>query len=504
MTIAINDTAPNLTEADVQLLTEIKSQLSIVADISRADALLYGPLINGQTSVIWHAHPHSIAPVYLKNYQGAIVTANDMPVVIKALRRRRRQRGPQGVFGQGARVSIEVRPVYYPFNSKRVIGAVSIDTSLIEQERLKRRSKVFRKVVRQLQDMLTKGLLKDAQTLSPFDEHEGLIAVDPNGTINYASGIATNLYRRLGIDGLEGRHLESLQTHDDQLVRQAMSTLACVEGEHQDGGRKWVRTVIPLLSNPTLTANLRHIFNISGLPEELVGALMVQRDITEERRQEQEIRVKNAMIQEIHHRVKNNLQTIAALLRIQTRRMADPTAKAALKDATNRILSVAVIHEFLSDQEAWTINMKEVSQRIITQLQQGILSPEFQINFNLVGPSIWLPARQATACALVINELLQNAIEHGFAGQNEGRIQIKLVDEGDHVIITIEDDGHGLPDDFNPQASANLGLQIVRTLITEDMQGQFNLINHDQGSGGTTAEISFPKAVFGAEETDFS
>jgi two-component sensor histidine kinase len=164
-------------------------------------------------------------------------------------------------------------------------------------------------------------------------------------------------------------------------------------------------------------------------------------------------------------------------------------------------LSVAVIHEFLSSNDAWAINMKEVGQRIITQLKQGIVAPETRINFTLQGPSIWLPARQATACALVINELLQNAVEHGFEQRSQGNIVITLVDEGDQVLITIDDDGHGLPDDFNPSAPASLGLQIARTLVTEDLQGALDLLDND--NGGTMAKISFPKAIFEYEETGY-
>jgi len=500
--LTISYSIESLTEKDTLLLEEIKTQLSIVADISRADALLYGPLVNGKSTVLAHAHPHSVAPVYLKNYAGVEVTTLEMPVVIKALSSARRRRGSQGVFGDGARVAIQVWPIYYPFNTKRVIGAISIDISLIEQERLRRRSRAFRRALRQLQVMLTKGQVKNADSLSPFGEHEGLIVVDPAGHIRYASGIANNLYRRLGIDGLEDRQLENLETHDDQIVRKAMTTLSCVEQEDKDGGREWVRKTIPLLSPPSLTANLRQFFKISKLPEELTAILLVVRDITEERRQAQELRIKNAMIQEIHHRVKNNLQTIAALLRIQTRRMTNTEAESALKDATNRVLSVAVIHEFLSDTDSWTINMKEVSQRIITQLEQGIVSPEVKLKFLLTGPSIWLPARQATACALVINELLQNAVEHGFRHRMQGTISINLFDEGDHVIITINDDGRGLPDDFDPNTPSSLGLQIARTLVTEDLQGSLELLDDDDG--GTMAKISFPKAVFGSEETDFA
>ena len=497
--IAVANDATWQTKEEAQFLADIETQLGVVADISRADILLYGPLVSGKTRVMKHVHPHSVAPAHLKNYSGAEVTRRQMPVVVKALQSGRRRSGSQGMFGDGARVFIEARPIFAPGGAKRVIGAISIATSLFERERLRRRSRVFQKTLRQLQAMLTGGRLKNTEVLSPFGEHEGLIMVDRAGYIRYASGIATNLYRKLGyVDDLENRQLDSLETHDDKLARQAMTTLACVEREDRDGGHDWMRKAIPILSKPTLKSRLWYMFKKLERPEELDGVLIVLRDITEERRQEKEIRVKNAMIQEIHHRVKNNLQTIAALLRIQARRISGKEAETALKDAINRILSVAVIHEFLSDHEAWAINMKEVSQRIITQLQQGIISPEVKIDFSLQGPSIWLPARQATACALVINELLQNAVEHGFGQRAQGSVAMTLNDEGDHVVITINDDGRGLPADFNLSASTSLGLQIARTLVTEDLQGALNLV--DQDNGGTMAKISFPKAFFGGEE----
>jgi two-component sensor histidine kinase len=188
-------------------------------------------------------------------------------------------------------------------------------------------------------------------------------------------------------------------------------------------------------------------------------------------------------------------------LRIQTRRTEEKTAKMALTDATNRILSVAVIHEFLSDNDAWAINMKDVSQRVVVQIEQSLIAPGVNIQFKLEGPSIWLPARQATACALVINELLQNAVEHAFRGERSGLIGVNLIDEGDYVIITISDDGAGLPENFDPTHLSSLGLQIARTLVTEDLQGSFDLLTNPHG--GTTAKITFPKALFEQEVTDF-
>src|SRR5439155_16483578 len=138
----------------------------------------------------------------------------------------------------------------------------------------------------------------------------------------------------------------------------------------------------------------------------------------EERRKDQELSIKSAMIQEIHHRVKNNLQTIASLLRLQARRTGSPEVGDMLRETINRILSIAVVHESLSHDESSIIDVKEVCQRIIAEVTQGILDPDKHIHFAIRGTDLPLPAQQATSCALIVNELLQNAVKHAFRGRN--------------------------------------------------------------------------------------
>ncbi len=491
--------ADHLTDKQQLFVDQIKTHLSIIADLSRADTLLYGPLVAGKTKVLAHEQPHSVAPVYLHDRTNQLMIASEVPLVVKALRTGRIQRGvsTKDSFGDGAMVRIKVLPIPCPDTKKQILGAVSINLSLIEYERHRRRSPVFRKALRQLHHMLIKGQLTNAESLSQFGEHEGLVVLDKQGFIRYTSGIAANLYRKLGyVGGLMGINIENLATHDDHIARQTMINLVCVEEETESGGRSWVRKSLPILEEPNFFEKIWRIFTRSSLTDNLVGVVLVLRDKTEELRKEQEIRMKNIMIQEIHHRVKNNLQTIAALLRIQSRRVTDEDALTVMQDGINRILSVAVIHEFLSEQGTWAINMKEVFQRIITQSKQSIVPLEKAITFSLDGPSIWLPARQATACALIINEFLQNAVEHGFQEMDQGQIAIQLEDEGDHVMITVQDDGVGLPAGFDINETNSLGLQIAKNLITEDLQGSLELSSHP----GTNATITFFKSIFGGEE----
>ena len=149
-------------------------------------------------------------------------------------------------------------------------------------------------------------------------------------------------------------------------------------------------------------------------------------DVTELRKKEKELLIKSAVIQEIHHRVKNNLQTIASLLRLQARRSTSPEVQAALRESVNRILSISVVHEFLSQQDAEIIDVAEVARNILETVSQNMLEPEFDLNTELDGNTVILPSEQASSLALVINELIQNSLEHAFVGRKKGTIGISI------------------------------------------------------------------------------
>jgi len=483
-----------LSEDDVAFLRAIEGQIPIVADISRADVMLCSWQPDQPCLVLAHARPHSVAAVHAHSMVGQLL---DEP----ACRKLRRfllsceTHNRQSFTGDGAPIVVQLYPVWRP-GTHQVIAALRIETNLLEHERQRRRSHVFQRVTLQLQRMAQYGRLIGADTLTPFGESDGIIVVDRTRVIRYVSGVAMNLYRRIGYLGdLVGRPLSNLATQDDVLVRAAVAQQRCLEQEEEAGGRRWVKKALPLRNLPPPL--LWRWLTPKGESEEISHVILVVSDITEERRREQELRVKTALIQELHHRVKNNLQTIAALLRMQARRASNEETRQAIEEAVNRILSVAVIHEFLSRQEARVINMREVSSRIVAQVQHGLVAPDKHITFGVEGPPIYLPSRQATACALVLNELLQNALEHGFEGRTTGYIQVTLEDDGDQVIMRVRDDGSGLPTDFDLSGteSRSLGLYIVRTLVQEDLKGTLEMRNRN----GVEAVVTFPKSILGGE-----
>lgn len=499
----------NLTDREAAFIQTIKQQMGIVADLSRADMLLYGLQSPTEAEVLAHAQPHSLAHVYLHNWEGRIVAMDRRPEVLQALKSGRSRREQPSYIADGAPVFRETLPIYYPppfsdlgadgemGGKGRVVATLVIVTNLIEHERHRLRSGVFRKALRKLQRMLLYGQLSEASRLSPFGEQDGIVFTDSDGIIRYASGIAANLYRRLGYkETLVGRHLSALETEDEEMRRTALAENRCIEQESEEADRFWIRKALPLIAYPSQYLLWLQRFNFVPLQPRRYGVLITLHDATEIRRQNQEIQVKNAMIQEIHHRVKNNLQTIAGLLRMQIRRIESEEGRQALDDALKRILSVAVIHEFLSTENTNIINIKEVSHRIIGQFQQGMLHPDKLIRLELTGEPIYLPARQATACSLIINELLQNALEHGFEQKESGLVQVNLEDIGDEVIIRVADNGDGLPDDFDLDQPASLGWQIVKILVEGDLRGKIRL----ESNNGLSVIITFPKTIFRGEE----
>lgn len=482
-----------LTEGDIAFLQNIERDLGILADISRSDVLMYTQLSGVYATVIAQARPHSIAPVHAGSLLGHMVTSAEQPLVWRTLGRGRFSQGNLTLISNESPIVQKVHPIRNA--REKVIGALSIETNLLEHERHRRRSRVFQQALRLLQQMVLHGQLEGAQNLSPFGEHDGVIVIDEQKRIQYMSGIATNLYRKIGyVESLAGKRVSSLKTADDNLASIAVEKGLCIEQEVQEGNLIWIKKAIPLATWENQPANWQRFLSWPTRNSHPPYQVMLTiHDETQARYRQRELEVKSAMIQEVHHRVKNNLQTIVALLRMSARRARSEETRQALQEGINRIMSVAVIHEFLSYQESQVINIREVSQRIINQMRQGVLDPEKQIRLDLHGPNVYLPARQATACAMVINELLQNAVEHGYERRSGGTVSVQFADEGDGVTITIQDDGVGLPADFDREQAESLGLQIVQTLVEHDLRGEFKL----RGDGGVQAVVSFPKLIGG-------
>jgi two-component sensor histidine kinase len=222
------------------------------------------------------------------------------------------------------------------------------------------------------------------------------------------------------------------------------------------------------------------------------GALVLLRDVTELRRRERELLTKDATIREIHHRVKNNLQTVAALLRLQARRMHAPEAREALEEAVRRVGSIAMVHEILSRVPDEIVDFDDIAGRVA--MMAGELSaPESRVSPTLLGKFGQLPALIATPLALVLTELMQNALQHGLSAADRawaGCLEVTAVRTPDRLTITVSDNGVGLPAGFDLDATKSLGLQIVRTLVLTELGGSLEIA--PRPGGGTQVTVVLP------------
>jgi two-component sensor histidine kinase len=480
MTMALPETA-GLNAEDRKFLERVESGMSLLADLSRADVVLYarGPQPNS-AMVVAQAQPHPVSPIFLESLLGRQVGKKSEPTIFQVLQRGRWTRAVHDETSRSAPTVQEVYPVRSPDGS--VLGVLNCESNLLEYERMRKKSPVFRNAMARMLQMVLSGRLPGVSALDPLGEHDGLIVIDQKGFVKYISGIAENLYRKLNYTGsLLSVHIDQLEVNDT-IVNDTYALGVCIQREVEDRGLIWIKKSIPILSEEGLR-------NPNGASSTSSSVLLVIQDVTEERLREQALTVKSTMIKEIHHRVKNNLQTIAALLRMQSRRSGNPEVVELLKEAVNRILSVAVVHEFLSHDEESIINIRDVCSRILSEVTQGILDPDKHIRIVLEGENTYLPAQQATSTALVVNELLQNSVKHGYEGRTDGQITIRLELKDDWLTIEIADDGVGIPPDLATRGSGRLGLSIVRTLVEEDLRGKFELLS----SSGTTARVSFPR-----------
>jgi two-component sensor histidine kinase len=197
------------------------------------------------------------------------------------------------------------------------------------------------------------------------------------------------------------------------------------------------------------------------------------------------ISVKDAAIRETHHRVKNNLQTIASLLRLQSRRLDSTEAKGALEESVLRIGSIAMVHEILSEEPSDVVGFADVAQRIAAMVRDGLVAPGAHIAFSVRGSAGGLQASLATPLAVALTELLQNAVEHAFPDGREGSITVELDHHPERVFMSVSDDGVGL--DPRGRDGTRLGLQIVRSLV-EELGGRLEVTSER----GTRAEVSIP------------
>lgn len=255
--------------------------------------------------------------------------------------------------------------------------------------------------------------------------------------------------------------------------------------------------IFPESDHPALFAVEFLVFGI-GAPVMLWVTLnWIGQEIRARENAQDQADTRTRMLLEMQHRIKNNLQTVADLLSLELARpTTHPDAAQSLRDSVTRIKTIAAAHELLTADQVGATDILELAARVAENARLSQIQPGQDVQIRVSGEAVRLNSKAATAFALVINELVSNTLEHGFAGR-DGEIDIGIAADEKRAYIVIQDSGAGLCDGFDPARDARLGLRIVRTLIEKDLRGTFTLDNVTLSDmpvpvNGARAEFSFP------------
>lgn len=463
----------------VEHLKRLVAAWGVIADLCFSDLLLFAPMVGGDDGfvVLAQVRPTTGQTLYYEDQVGRVVDVEERPLVAKTWATGEPQSGELGLLDESYGV-IDTVPVR---SGGDVIGVLSRESLPSTGRRPSPLERTYMETARDLIRMVSTGafpfpITADAPELAQGPRvGDGVVRLDATGKITYASPNAVSAFHRLGVVAVEGRTLGELGV-DDSAVKTALTMVALVHEELEKGDTVVTLGVIPLVEE--------------RMP---VGALLLVRDVSELRRKERLLLSKDATIREIHHRVKNNLQTVASLLRLQGRREDSAEVKAALEESVRRIRSIALVHETLSRDSSEVIAFGDIVVPLVSMVEEGLTSEENQIAFFVDGDPGELPADVATPLAVVLTELLQNAVEHAFRGRAhdeavEARVHVTMRREDGRLCLEVRDNGAGLPAGFAVDTQKGLGLHIVGTLVDTELGGTLELST----DGGTVARLEIP------------
>ncbi len=461
----------DLSAMQIEQLKRMSSFFPFIADLAHAHLLLYIKTRDGDKYLVMKHHkPHTFFSQFELPAAGTMIAVVEEPLVSRVFEQGKAIHGRRE-WRLGNTLDMYAYPIK---DGNELIGVVTLETS----QGYATSSSYYQllEVAEMLLDYSKRQLTPDL--FSPIFAGTGIIIADKNNRITYTNLSATRIYRALGIYHLIGCRLPDREI-SAMLHREIIDSSRPFEKEMQVGDLILLQRDIKLEE--------------AGVMQRRILLLA---DVTQVRKKEREIKIKTAVIQEIHHRVKNNLQTIASLLRLQGRRSKFPEVKAALQESTNRILSMAVAHEFLSRHDKEEINVIEVTRNIIERVVPNMVDSDFVLESKVEGPEVVLPSKNASNIAVIINELILNSIEHGFKDRNRGTIGLRTEITDEEYIIELYDDGIGLPADFSVENAKSLGLQIITTLVQDDIGGSFAMKNDH----GTRCILRIPKIYSGGEQ----
>ena len=466
----------------------------VLSDLSFSDLLLFAPVTKGapfnnglpdRFVVLGQIRPTTNQTLHLDDLVGTVMSATDRPVLPRAWSVGSVVEGEVAI----PRRSEFARLVCIPVRWQGEMVAIMTRESAMS---VGRRPGVLERVYMEVFDRLAR-MISNGEFPFPVDEDDvtevprvgdGVLVLDASARVDYASPNAVNAMHRMGVySGIDGLRLDEAGLAQSAVSLSYQTKLPTAEELVFGSDTAVAIRCVPLLDHGSIT-----------------GALVLLRDVSDLRRRDRLLLSKDAAIREVHPRVKNNLQTISSLLRIQSRRMPEGQARHALEESERRVRSIAVVHEILSRDTTDEVDFNDILPSLV-RMAEDLGSPDHPVHITYKGEAGELPASVATPLAVVITELLQNAAEHAIPASEHRadmgdtvadhpalQVTVELRREDDQLRVFVRDNGVGLPSDFAIENTTSLGLSIVRGLVRTQLGGTISMRNED----GTVVELDIP------------
>jgi len=464
-------------------LRRLMASWGMLADLCFADLLLFLPAPgpdNARFVVVGQMRPTTSQTLHHEDLIGVVMDEVERPLVARAWRQSQLVEGEITLAARGERAKVQCIPVR---RHGETLAILTRESALAVGRRPGELERVYVQTFDRFARMILNGEF-------PFEADEGVteeaprvgdgvLVLDSRGRIEYMSPNAVNALHRIGIySNTDGMRLDELGLEETAVQRAFFEAIPVIEEIDRPDVTVLLRC-IPLLENGEVT-----------------GALVLMRDVTDVRRRDRLLVSKDETIREVHHRVKNNLQTISSLLRLQARRLPVGEGKTALEEAERRIRSIALVHEILSREPGQQVPFGEIVDQVVRMAKDAVVSDR-PVRFTVSGDAGELPAEVATPLAVALTELLQNAVEHAFdtaedepapSDADDQTVEVSMVNDGTQITVKVCDNGRGLPEGFTIDTTHSLGLSIVRNLVTAQLHGTLELWT----DGGTTALLQLP------------
>lgn len=452
----------DLSDSDIEVIEGIAKVLPIIAALVQADVFIDCLTRDPNAAVVVaEAKPSNVVSLYNQSVVGELALRENEPAALRTLQIGIDTRDLKAVTQENRIVKQSVVPIKNDLD--KVIGVLIMEQDVTNDVNESNHVDILSETAEQLSQTLMNLRDWDSEDTITYHSNDAIIMFNEKGIATYANPVAEVLYKKLGYkDNLIGMKFDNL----------ALNGLAFQKFVNENNFSVFEIDVGKL--------SLEVKYAITRRKGKAEGMIMLIKDITEMKEKEKELILKSVAIREIHHRVKNNLQTIASLLRLQSRRIEDEEAKGMFNNSISRIISIAVTHEILAQNGIDDVELITIIKKIGDSTTKYCLPSNKKINMKVTGDSFSVNSDKAASIALVVNEILQNALDHAFYKRTDGYIEVVIQKGIMYSNISIIDDGVGF--DVKNINKESLGLNIVKGIVKDNLNGNFKIESSARGT----------------------